>query len=426
MKKIALVIDTENWAFARIARDIKKALGEYYEFKIIPIANFDNDVVNVLIEAKDCDLIHFFWRGVLLQINSDHYKNKIEQIGKKIKEFNKRYLLNKIITFHVPDHLFLEKDIKISEKITSEYPNYYVTSNKLLSLYSEMFKNKPYAAISDGVNLEQFYPINDSKFDDIKNRKIKIGWAGNSAWHIEEEDFKGVNTILKPVVKELVTEGYPIEIKYADKAEKIIPYDEMVNFYNDIDVFICTSKYEGTPCTVLEAMACKNVIISTDVGVVKDALGKEQQEFILEKRTKECLKEKIIKLLKNRDLFEKLSNENLEKIKEWNVKLIYEKIKEFYEYNFRKREEEERNKMANLTEEQKKYLENLENRITELERENSKYKLQLEEANYENNYMKSNIKRTNKELKKIKSRKIYKILKLLSKIKNKIFFWRGK
>ncbi len=426
MKKIALVIDTENWAFARIARDIKETLKEYYEFKIIPIANFDNDVVNVLIEAKDCELIHFFWRGVLLQINSEQYKERIEQIGRRLKEFNKKYLLNKIITFHIPDHLFLEKDIETSKKIIEEYPNYYVTSTKLLEIYNELFRNKPYSVISDGVNLKQFYPTNFSKYDDINNRKIKIGWAGNSAWHLEEEDFKGVNTILKPVIQELLEENYPIEIKYADKATNMIPYDEMINFYNDIDIFICTSKYEGTPCTVLEAIACKNVIVSTDVGIVKEVLGKEQQEFILEERTKRCLKQKIIKLIENRNLFENLSNENLERVKEWDVKVVYQKIKEFYDYNFKKREEEERNKMTSLTEEQKNYFEMLENKINELERENSKYKLQLEEANYENKYMKSNIRKKDNKLKKIENSKAYKLLKLYRKIKNKIFFWRGK
>ena len=166
----------------------------------------------------------------------------------------------------------------------------------------------------------------------FNNRRIKIGWAGNSAWHLEEEDFKGVNTILKPVIQELLEENYPVEIKYADKATNMIPYDEMINFYNDIDIFICTSKYEGTPCTVLEAIACKNVIISTDVGIVKEVLGQEQQEFILEERTKRCLKQKIIKLIENRNLFEKLSNENLERVKEWDVKVVYQRIKEFYDY----------------------------------------------------------------------------------------------
>ena len=82
--------------------------------------------------------------------------------------------------------------------------------------------------------------------------------------------------------------------------------------------------------------------------------------------------------------------------------------------------------MTNLTEEQKNYLEMLENKINELERENSKYKLQLEEANYENKYMKSNIRKKDNKLKKIENSKAYKLLKLYRKIKNKIFFWRGK
>ena len=82
--------------------------------------------------------------------------------------------------------------------------------------------------------------------------------------------------------------------------------------------------------------------------------------------------------------------------------------------------------MTSLTEEQKNYFEMLENKINELERENSKYKLQLEEANYENKYMKSNIRKKDNKLKKIENSKAYKLLKLYRKIKNKIFFWRGK
>ena len=34
MKIIALVIDTEDWAFANIARNIKENLLNYYQFKI--------------------------------------------------------------------------------------------------------------------------------------------------------------------------------------------------------------------------------------------------------------------------------------------------------------------------------------------------------------------------------------------------------
>ena len=35
-KKIALIIDTEGWAFDNIAHQIKKNLSEYFDIDIIP------------------------------------------------------------------------------------------------------------------------------------------------------------------------------------------------------------------------------------------------------------------------------------------------------------------------------------------------------------------------------------------------------
>lgn len=417
MKKIALVIDVEDWAFANIAKNIKENLSKYFEFKIIPIANLENNVAKVLIEAEECDLIHFFWRGVILQINSDEYKRYIEDTGRDINKFNQRYLYNKIITSSVPDHLFLENDIEITKEIFSKCSNYYVSSNKLLDIYKNMeLENYPYGVISDGVNLKEFYFKNKRKYDNINNRKIKIGWVGNSAWHTEKEDFKGVNTILKPVLRELIEEGYSIETCFADKQDKMIPHNEMVDYYSNIDILVCTSKFEGTPCPVLEGMACGNVIVSTDVGIVKEALGKKQSEFILKERTKECLKQKLIYLIENREIFEELSKENLEQIKKWSWTVISKKIKDFYDYTFQK-------------ETSKKMRGEDMNNIKELEmykREINKLQISLEATTKENEYMKKNIKKTTKELKKIKNSKAFKISKAVKKVKNKLEFWRKK
>lgn len=339
MKKIALIVDTDNWAFANIARNISKNLYDYYEFKIIPIAYFENNITKVLFLTEDCDLIHFFWRGLVLSLNSKKYKSYIKSLGGKVKEFNKQYLDNKIITTSVYDHLFLEDEVEKTKKIFSKCPYYYVSSNKLLDIYNNLkLENKPYGVITDGVDLTEFFPKNKNKYNNIDSRKIVIGWVGNSAWKQDTEDFKGVNTILKPVLKQLIEEGYPIKTYFADRQERMIPHDKMVDYYSDIDIIVCTSKIEGTPNPVLEGMACKNVVVSTDVGIVKDVLGKKQSEFILKERTKECLKEKLIYLIEHRELFEELSTENLEQIKSWTWKEISKKFKEFIDYVFEQNE----------------------------------------------------------------------------------------
>ena len=133
--------------------------------------------------------------------------------------------------------------------------------------------------------------------------------------------------------EELIQEGYPIELKFADRKEGYIPHDKMPDYYNTIDVYICASKNEGTPNPVLESMASGVPIISTNVGIVRDAFGEKQKNFILEERSKQNLKNKLITLLNNKELFEELSKENLEQIKQWTWEEKCKQFKEFFEKN---------------------------------------------------------------------------------------------
>lgn len=171
-----------------------------------------------------------------------------------------------------------------------------------------------------------------------------MGGFGNSAWNEKQKDkngnnidFKGFNTILKPALNELIEEGLNIELKCADKNFNNIPNDKMNEFYSKIHIYICTSYNEGTPKPLLEAMGCAVPVITTDVGVSRQALGDLGQNFILKKRiinnnedlVKEELKEKIKYLYNNRSFLKKLSKENYEKSKKYE---IHNMSKIYYNY----------------------------------------------------------------------------------------------
>ena len=111
----------------------------------------------------------------------------------------------------------------------------------------------------------------------------------------------------------------------------MIPQEEMPNFYNSINLYVCASKTEGTPLTILEAMAMGVPVISTDVGVVSEVLGEKGKKYILEERTIECLKNKIKQLLSNKQHFKEISQENLVKIKNNDWSNICLKYKKFFE-----------------------------------------------------------------------------------------------
>lgn len=332
-KKIALVVDADDWAYANIAKNVVKNIGGYYDFKIIPSQYFNDELAKVLLMTSDFDLIHFFWRGKLLGFDFYDFNQYVESLGYTAEDFKKEYFDNKLITTAVYDHLYInDEDLPKTKEIVKRCDNYYVSSNRLKRIYDSLELEKyPSCVITDGVDLEKFYPKNIDRLKNIKDRKLIIGWVGNSAWENGTEDYKGVNTILKPVIKELISEGYNVEPFFADRQERMIPHDEMVNYYSKIDLYVCTSKMEGTPNPVLESMACGVPIISTDVGIVPDAFGDKQKKYILEQRTKQCLKDKIIFLINNPDEFEELSKENLERINDWTWKEISYKMKKFFD-----------------------------------------------------------------------------------------------
>lgn len=339
--KIALVVDTDNWAFYNRAVILKDRLSEYFDFKIIPFATaLQENLLQLILLIQDCDLVHFFWRGVLFFLTNENIVFKRNEID--IDEFIKEKFTNIVKTTCVPDHSLLdEENIENSKKVLNFVDDYYVMSDKLFKIYNELGCKKPYGVITGGANTKLFKPQNLERFDDMENRKIVVGWSGNSKWGKtdgqKDEDIKGVDTILNPAIEQLKAEGYNIELKLADRNVKYIPIEEMKDFYNSIDIYICASKEEGGPNTVLESMCCGIPIISTNVGVVQEVLGKKQSDFILNDRTIEGFKEKIKYLIKNKEMFKELSDENLEEIEKYSYDIIAKQFKEFFEKNLQKR-----------------------------------------------------------------------------------------
>lgn len=80
-------------------------------------------------------------------------------------------------------------------------------------------------------------------------------------------------------------------------------------------------------------MASGVPIVSTDVGIVRDALGEKQKEFILKERTKEDLKAKLVELLEHKEKFKELSEENLKQIEDWTWEKKCYQFREFFKKN---------------------------------------------------------------------------------------------
>lgn len=337
--KICLVCDIPNWAFDIIAQKVKKNLKDKYDIKIdyYDMRETPDEFYEFLEKNSDCDLIHFFWRKSLIQMESDSFKNKILASGRNVEEYIKEK--SKKISTGVYDFFFLDEEgVNTYKNIFNVYAsNYYVSSKKLKREYEKIEEyKKPRMVVHDISDDENFKPINIERFKN-KNRELVIGWVGNSATKMNGVDLKGFHSIITLVIKELKEEGYNIKENYADRNVTWRTIKEMSFYYSEIDVCLCTSIHEGTPLPILEAMYSGVPIITTDVGIVEEALGEKQKFFIIgdrkngenDENIKNALKEKIIEIYNDRGILEKLSKENLESIKKYDGGKI---IKEFEKY----------------------------------------------------------------------------------------------
>jgi radical SAM protein with 4Fe4S-binding SPASM domain len=340
--RVALITDTDNWAFANISCQLKRYLGDRFEFEIFPLVGLGeieksrwlatnctgffadggaSALGTALVAAEDFDIVHIFWREFLTIVDTPLLEDYAKRVGMSYPEFRRRFIENRTLSTCVYDHLFLDPaDIAKREKLFTELTaRYYVASDRLERIYQGIPSlPDPSAVLPDGVDLTVFKPKGLERFDALAGRPIRVGWVGHSGWASTLEDFKGVNTILKPALEELQREGMPLVADFADRKDRFIPHFQMPDYYAGIDLLICTSKIEGTPNPVLEAMACGIPVITTDVGIVPQAFGAKQKAFILQERSVACLKETIRRLMAEPALFRELSDENLISIKGWD------------------------------------------------------------------------------------------------------------
>lgn len=328
MKKIALIVDKDNWAFYNIASNIKKYLSNKYEIEIY-VREYIQNIVSLIFCLQKYDLVHFFWRGDLDLFDNDFVKEYLKYSGIEYKVFYEKYISHLNITTSVYDHLFLENEnIAFTKKVINQSNNYTVCSKKLFDIYNN-FDKKPAAIITDGVDIEMFKNIKRQK-----NELFTIGWVGNSKWGADYyEDVKGVKTILEPALKIIKNRGYKVKGYFADSSKKYIPKNKMPDYYQKIDLLVCTSLFEGTPNPILEAMACGIPIITTNVGIVNELFGNLQKKFIIKERNPIVLADAIEKIINDKEIQEKISLENRKRIKLWDWEKISKKFENFFEEN---------------------------------------------------------------------------------------------
>ena len=126
--------------------------------------------------------------------------------------------------------------------------------------------------IPNGVNFMMFKPMNKQEalkktgFD--PNKKNVIFIANNVDYSVKNYS--------------LAREA--IKLLNDDKLELIavsgVEHSALVYYYNSADLLLLTSFFEGSSNVIKEAMACNCPVVSTDVGDVRDVLGKTKGCYV--------------------------------------------------------------------------------------------------------------------------------------------------
>ena len=143
--------------------------------------------------------------------------------------------------------------------------------------------------LPNGVDLNLFRPL------DKKECRIKLGWEGDKKYILfasnparPEKNF----ALAKHTVENLNNDKIKLKVLY-DVDHKLIPI-----YLNAADVFLLTSKWEGSPNIVKEAMACNIPVVATKVGDIEYLFG-DSEGYYYTNPLPDRLAEKINYILDN-------------------------------------------------------------------------------------------------------------------------------
>ena len=264
--KILVIVDVPGWALDRTAQNVIKRLGGSYEFTVV----YNNGSSREHLRGNyDLHYLCYFCQ-------LEDAKIKLQLPNPKITGIRSHFKWDK------------GRGLAPSEELLSRFNEFAainVPSRILLNIFSPHLKNIFYTP--HGVDCDLFKPA-DKVRNNVGKKKLLVGWAGSSSNHPGK---RGLKDYLLPALVGLDD----VELEMACRETKWRTQEEMVEYYQRMDLYICTSRTEGGPHPLLEASACGVPIVSTKVGHAPDLIVDGRNGFLVEREVK-TIRQKVIQL----------------------------------------------------------------------------------------------------------------------------------
>lgn len=291
---------------------------------------------------------HFLFRNKVIHFGS---------IGTLVRgdRLYKIYKSNKVVLtwFHIEPE---DKRVKYIKQLNNSVDILHTACQKTRAdLIKHGFDEKKIVIVPIGIDLDNFKVFSKEKKEEIKKKlgipknkiivgsfqKDGVGWGeGSNPKLVKGPDIfcdvverlskqYDIHALLtgpaRGYVKERLT---AVDIGYTHNYLK--NYDDIVDYYNVLDLYLITSRVEGGPKAFLESMACKIPFVSTNVGMVADIIRDRVNGLVSESFEAEDLFLKAKELLDNRNLRKMLVEQGFEDVKryDWNeiANQYYEKL----------------------------------------------------------------------------------------------------
>lgn len=267
------------------------------------------------------------------------------------------YAAQKLILtwFHVlPDKKRLELIKKIQGNFKFIHTASFFTKNQLVQAGVDA---KKIVVIPLGVDLDLFKHLNNNDKVNLRQElglpkdRIIIGsfQKDGVGWNEGEEPklIKGPDIFVNAVEKlkkynpfVLLTgpaRGY-VKKKLAEKNiefKHFYPksHSQMCKLYQALDLYIVSSRIEGGPKAIVEAMACGIPIVSTKVGMAEDVIRDNENGMLSEIEDVDALASNAERIILNDSFRKFLIKNGLETIKKYDYSVI---TKEYYQKMYKK------------------------------------------------------------------------------------------
>lgn len=273
--KVLLIPDRPGWAYDILAQSIKNHSS--HDIDISYILDIRKDTA--AIDISNYDVVFFFlWFDAMQygpQLRGFKFSKTCVGIH-SIASWEKRNL--------APEHV---------QKICNQFAaTGYISQEigSLLNLNHGFFT-------PNGVESDLFHPT-EIQFE----KPLRLMWVGNPSSRHHGEN-KGYHSIVQPVI-ESFAEGDVVLMTASP--ETPVQREDMGEFYRANHILICSSKTEGGPLPVIEALACGRPVVSTSVGIVPEVVEHKKNGLIFE-RSQTGLRDALTELLNSPELYETMA-----------------------------------------------------------------------------------------------------------------------